>query len=46
MKLTAIRWVTAFLIVSVLCAGALFQYITTEQNTHSNAVLVMAHINK
>ncbi len=42
MKLTAIRWIAACLIVSILCVGALFQYITAEQNTYSNAVFVMA----
>ncbi len=42
MKLTAIRWIVACTIVSFLCAGLLFQYIETEQNTYSNAAFVKA----
>ena len=43
MKLSAIRWAALLLILSLLCIAALVQYISTEKNTPSNAVFVMAN---
>ena len=43
MKLTPIRWLTLLLILSLLVIAALVQYISTEKNTPSNAVFVMAN---
>lgn len=46
MQLKTIRLAATTAIISVLCAGAVFQYTALEQNNYSNAVLVMAHINE
>ncbi len=42
MKQKILRFAALCMILSVLCAGALFQYITADQNHMKNAVLVMA----
>ncbi len=42
MKLHTMRLVMACMIASVLFAGALFQYMTANQNDLTNAVMVIA----
>ena len=42
MKQKILRLAALCMIFSALCAGALFQYITADQNNMKNAVLVMA----
>ncbi len=43
MKTNLLRCGALCLIVSVLCAGAIFQYMTAEKKQRTNAILVMAY---
>lgn len=40
MKLKTIRFIATCMIVSVLCAGVLYQYTKAKKDTYSNAVFV------
>ncbi len=44
MKLHVMRLIMVCMIISVLCAGALFQYMTTNRDNHTNAVMVAAFL--
>ncbi|MGN1059861.1 MAG: hypothetical protein ACI4QW_05450 [Clostridia bacterium] len=43
MKMKMLRFGVLCMMLAMLCAGAVFQYRTADQNQRTNAVLVMAH---